>query len=361
MPSPSLFLGSGATLFSVLSFFTAPSAGYVTSRQNTVYALNKEYSNHNGNSFFANGNWDFFTGADLTDGFVNYQSFSQASTGGLLPLGTSNSQQIKMDYSGTKNNPLPGVSDYNGASGNANDANAIYAKGEGRKSVRISTVETWQYGLFIADINNMPGGICGTWPAFWTLGDGTWPYTGEIDIIEGKNADTQDLTSLHTQFTPDQCSIDSPQSAVGATGTTKTTDCQLDGDNYTGCGVTNTDPNNYGIGFNNNGGGVYAMEWTPQYIQTWFFPHTAIPASLTKGAPTPSSDFGKPYAFLKGNCDYTQFKDQQMIFDLTFCGGFAGNNDWGNGQTCTTKTGYQTCAEYVAVAGDDYKNGNMYW
>jgi beta-glucanase (GH16 family) len=54
--------------------------------------------------------------------------------------------------------------------------------GPGRKSVRIESKKSWNHGLFIADIAHMPGGVCGTWPALWTLGP-DWPYNGEIDII----------------------------------------------------------------------------------------------------------------------------------------------------------------------------------
>jgi hypothetical protein len=31
--------------------------------------------------------------------------------------------------------------------------------------VRIVSKKNWTHGLFIADIEHMPGGICGTWPA----------------------------------------------------------------------------------------------------------------------------------------------------------------------------------------------------
>lgn len=69
--------------------------------------------------------------------------------------------------------------------------------GAGRPSVRISTAKAWTHGLFIGDFNHAPGGICGTWPAFWTLGP-NWPYNGEIDILEGANQLTQNTVSLHS-------------------------------------------------------------------------------------------------------------------------------------------------------------------
>jgi hypothetical protein len=37
--------------------------------------------------------------------------------------------------------------------------------GVGRDSVRITTNQAFNHGLFILDLNNMPGGVCGTWPA----------------------------------------------------------------------------------------------------------------------------------------------------------------------------------------------------
>lgn len=53
--------------------------------------------------------------------------------------------------------------------------------GVGRPSVRIESVDSWTKGLFLADIKHMPTTTdtsgCGVWPAFWTLGSGTWPYS----------------------------------------------------------------------------------------------------------------------------------------------------------------------------------------
>ena len=35
----------------------------------------------------------------------------------------------------------------------------------GRPSIRIQSKATYNKGLFIADVEHMPGGICGTWPS----------------------------------------------------------------------------------------------------------------------------------------------------------------------------------------------------
>ena len=68
--------------------------------------------------------------------------------------------------------------------------------GSGRGSVRITSYGTWDYGLFIADLEHMPEG-CGTWPAWWLVGP-DWPNGGEIDIIEGVNNQIYDQSTLHT-------------------------------------------------------------------------------------------------------------------------------------------------------------------
>ena len=51
----------------------------------------------------------------------------------------------------------------------------------GRPSVRITSQESYETGLIILDLGHMPGGICGTWPAFWTVGP-DWPNGGEIGM-----------------------------------------------------------------------------------------------------------------------------------------------------------------------------------
>lgn len=44
-----------------------------------------------------------------------------------------------------------------------------------------------------------------------------------------------------------------------------------------GCGIKDF---TYGEGFNQGGGGVYAMEWTSDGISVWFFPRRHIPRDL---------------------------------------------------------------------------------
>ncbi len=67
-------------------------------------------------------------------------------------------------------------------------------------SARITTKDKhdFRYGKMEARICLPKGG--GTWPAFWMLGYGYWPYCGEIDIMEHVgNKPAQILHALHTQ------------------------------------------------------------------------------------------------------------------------------------------------------------------
>jgi beta-glucanase (GH16 family) len=42
-----------------------------------------------------------------------------------------------------------------------------------------------------------PAGGLGYWPAFWMLGPGNWPRTGEVDILEDVNALSQHSSTIH--------------------------------------------------------------------------------------------------------------------------------------------------------------------
>ena len=73
-------------------------------------------------------------------------------------------------------------------------------RGKSFTSGRITTQDkfTFQYGKIEARICLPAGG--GLWPAFWMLGNGSWPTCGEIDILEyvGNRPGTA-LHALHTR------------------------------------------------------------------------------------------------------------------------------------------------------------------
>ncbi|KAF1998538.1 glycoside hydrolase family 16 protein [Amniculicola lignicola CBS 123094] len=314
--SPStLFL----TVGTVLSAISGTSA--------TLYSIGDSYAGET----FLDG-FDFFTAADPTHGFVRYQSRAVGESTGLVDM-IGEATYLGVDYV----NP-----------------EVVTNNGDGRPSIRIETTKSYTKGLFIVDIEHMPGGICGTWPAFWSLGSGEWPKHGEVDIIEGVNMQTVNKAILHTDT---MCSVD----GLGQTGTQGLTNCALDSSSgYSGCDVTAPNTNTYGTGFNAVGGGVYIMEWTDEDIKIWFFTRGEIPDSVAGNTPD-TTEFGTPLANFKGDCDIpTRFQEHRFIFDTTFCGDWAGNTYASSG--CPMYSGLDgmaSCKKFVGENPSAFKNA--YW
>lgn len=198
----------------------------------------------------------------------------------------------------------------------------------------------------------MPGGACGTWPAFWMLGP-NWPVNGEIDIIEGVNSQSANKMTLHTNA---GCSITS----TGAfSGSLETANCDVNApgqDQNAGCLIESHDTTSYGTGFNSNGGGVYATQWTSEAISIWFFPRNAVPSDISSGNPDPSN-WGLPQGQFTGGCDIDEHvKDQQLVFDITFCGDWAGGV-WPTDTTCASQA--STCQAFVQNSPSAFQD--TYW
>ncbi|KAK3705703.1 hypothetical protein LTR37_013146 [Vermiconidia calcicola] len=176
--------------------------------------------------------------------------------------------------------------------------------------------------------------------------------TGEIDIIEFTNNVPNNLMALHTM---PGCTI----AGTEESGTLLTSDCSAGG-GYTGCTVAETAPNNAGIDFNANGGGVYAMEWTSTAIRMWFFPRDAIPDTVTSDTPDVAG-FGVPTANFQGSCDIdTHFYNHSIIFDIDFCGQWAGNVFIQNGCPALDPTdSWASCNQFVALNPSAYHES--YW
>jgi len=259
-------------------------------------------SNFSGNNFF-NG-FDFFTGGDPTHGYVTYASQAQADQWGLIKI-NNGKVEIYSDHT-------------------------TVASGSGRRSVRLTSKKAWNSGLFLLDLEHMPTG-CGTWPAWWTVGP-NWPAGGEIDIIEGVNVQNFDQSTLHTD-----AGCTNVANKNDFSGTSVGTNCL----GNSGCGIT-TSAGTYGAPFNSHQGGVFAMEWTSTYIRMFYFARGSIPADITKENPNPGS-WGKPYALfdLGGSCPASHFKNHQMVFDLTFCG------DWAGAVFASQCPGKGSCNSYV--------------
>jgi len=267
--------------------------------------------------YLADGNFfdlfSFFTATDPTAGFVDYVDQSTASSNGYINASSSNV------YIGT-------------------DSVNVAGSG-GRESVRITSNKAYNSGLVILDLEHMPGGACGTWPAFWMVGP-NWPNGGEIDIIEGVNQQSSNDMTLHTA---DGCTITNNNAF---SGTITTDNCYVDASGQStnaGCQITTSNTQTYGSGFNSNNGGVYAVDYTSSAISIYFFPRGSIPSDISSGSPDPSG-WSTPLAQFQGGCDIdSMIYSQQIVFDLTYCGSWAGNV-WSSG-SCASKA--DTCNDYV--------------
>jgi hypothetical protein len=106
------------------------------------------------------------------------------------------------------------------------------------------------------------------------------------------------------------------------TGALQTANCDQSAGFGSGCGVVDGTSVSYGTGFNANNGGVFATQWTSDFIRIWFFPSGRIPSDITDGAPDPST-WGLPVSNFEGSCEIDDhFKNHNIIFDTTFCGGW---------------------------------------
>ncbi|XXG94258.1 hypothetical protein Hte_000512 [Hypoxylon texense] len=280
--------------------------------------------------------FDFFTGHDPSNGFVDYQSREDAIANNLISIGN--------EYSSVR----LGV-----------DSNSTYSTDDiGRPSVRLTSQDSFTHGLFIADIYHMPASICGTWPSFWAFNNqenGTnWPEGGEIEIIEGANTVQRNLYSAHTT-----AGCKAPDS--GFSGEQKSLDCSKSPENI-GCNYASpiSDTTSYGDAFNAEGGGVYALEWDSEALKIWHFPRSAIPDNIVYGhteGPDPST-WGPPQAIFGGSsCDPdTYFFNMSLVFSTNFCGDYAGNL-WGKADQCNQLA--PTCKEFVA--GNPSSFSEAYW
>jgi len=287
--------------------------------------VSADYQSH---ATYDASNWlnsfDFFTSGDPTHGFVQFIGSDEAQTRGMLAF----DQQTKQVYMGvdtaTQNTP------------------------NGRASIRIQTKEAFNSGLFVLDLEHMPAQACGSWPAFWSCGP-NWPAGGEIDVIEGVNTQNGNRMTLHTSA---GCSVSSNGVRDGTT--LGSPNCN-DGGASNGCSEGTTDASTYGNGFNNyNAGGIYAYEWTDDHISIWNFHRDSIPGDITANKPNPAG-WGAPLGKFT-ECDFrSHFYQHKIIFDITFCGDWAGNV-FGQDGACS---GFGSCNNYVANNPGAFKE--VYW
>lgn len=106
--------------------------------------------------------------------------------------------------------------------------------------------------------------------------------------------------------------------------TTVGTDCNAADNGNAGCGVQCNKANSFASGFNNVGGGWYAMERTNDAINVWFWARNdnTVPSDVKNGASTiNTSNWGKPFAnFPDTDCNLaSHFGPNNIVINLTLC------------------------------------------
>ncbi|KAG1833831.1 glycoside hydrolase family 16 protein [Suillus variegatus] len=249
---------------------------------------------YEGSTFF--DTFNFYTGADPTN-FVDQQT---AFNDGLASITSDNKVIMRGD----------------------NTTQLAYGVNRNRQKPPAE----YNMGLFILDLDMAPWG-CGGTAFFQTLGSGTWPYNGEIDIIEGVHDNEHNQVTWHTA---PGCNLTQNTNFTGTIVQTNYTDnlqCNAFINNNAGCGVTEWSQASYGPLFDEANGGVFAMNWDENGIAVWSFYRATIPLDITQGRPDPSN-WGEPVAALSTqSCNITHyFANHSIIFDITFCGDWAGNS-----------------------------------
>ncbi|KAK4545367.1 hypothetical protein LTR36_003547 [Oleoguttula mirabilis] len=289
------------------------------------YTLQDTYS---GTDFF--DSFDYYTGYDPSSGFVHYVPNTTATSSTYnLTYASSTSAVMRVDTTDT-------------------DAST------GRYSVRITSKKQYDSGLFVFDVLNSPYG-CSTWPALWLSDPSNWPTNGEIDVMEAVNqATTGNQMTLHTT---DDCKMDVKRKE---SGTVLEKNCWNETESNAGCGVQGAQ-DTFGEAFNDNGGGVYALELRDAGIRIWFWARGSIPSDIPTDvtdttAPDPST-WGEALAdFPATDCDISShFKNQSIIANIDLCGSWAGATSvYSDEDSCPG-----TCESFVTTNATAFETA--YW
>ena len=295
----------------------------------------QQAANYSGFDFF--DHFSFFSTPDPTAGFVKY-----------VDMDTANSTSLA-GFVSTEQGPAA----YLGA-----DSSSI-AK-DGRPSTRIESINTFNSStLLITDVRHHPGGNCGVWSAFWSVGP-QWPEAGEMDLLENINLATTNKYVLHTGNNLAVSNFSDPTVAnstgMNIRGHFSNLNCSAHADGNIGCVVEGQD-RTFGKDFNANGGGIIALEYLPEAISVWQFNRTEIPADILNGTPAPSTWRTPDAHFMPddgGSLD-DFFYSQRLVFNTDVCGSWV-DKVW-SGSECGHLA--PTCAEYAAQNATAFKDA--YW
>ncbi|PPQ67675.1 hypothetical protein CVT25_012703 [Psilocybe cyanescens] len=269
-----------------------------------------------GKTFF--DEWDFFNTEDPTHGQVDYVDKSTAEAMGLFWVADDGTAFMKADDT------------------------SVLPLGVNRSSVRITSTKTYNTGLFILDLNKAPWGCVAM--KLSGLLSGLWEATGLITVklTSSKEYTITNITKLHgtltqgANWTPMQrlrakflyllLSFVNDSSLMNNLQN-NSTNCDANANSNSGCDVVEWSRASYGTFFESQGGGILAMKWDENDISVWSFFRAAIPNDVTAGTPNPSL-WGPPSAMLMSTmCNIPKyFVNHSIVFDITFCGDWAGNS-----------------------------------
>ncbi|KAF7310936.1 hypothetical protein HMN09_00636900 [Mycena chlorophos] len=332
----------------------------------TIWVPQDEFS---GPTFF--DGFGFFTDPDPTHGTVTYVNATYAFENNLAYYDNATNTVVMKG-----------------------DDTTWLEEGQNRSSVRVSSHAQYNTGLFILDLIQAPFG-CSVWPAAdgyvtfrlarrsrhpncFTVDGRRRPVAlcmtrpsallfisrsspsrlAKLTSIEGVHDNEHNQVTWHTG--PGAlvcgCNLSLASNFTGSVVTNNgVPNTQCDGllDGNAGCGITEWSKASYGEFFTSQGGGVYAMKWDEEGIAGHFVraflpslsailptvDRSAIPPDIISGNPTPTG-WGTPVASLApSGCDpVTNFVNHSIVFDITFCGDWAGNSYATSGcpGSCTT-------------------------
>ncbi|KAH7326159.1 hypothetical protein B0I35DRAFT_508421 [Stachybotrys elegans] len=218
----------------------------------------------------------------------------------------------------------------------------------GRDSVRIESKARFNHGLLVSRFTHLPEAQCGVWPAVWTFGQ-DWPNDGEIDFYEGWNDQAFNEPVFHVgdSAVHGECVLDS--NSLEQSSWVKTGVCDNLYQNppwqWQGQGCISQDTKGP---WASSTGGIFAVEWTSDYIKLFSWAWGSEPADIDSDEPDTSS-WGMPSVWLKNSrCNIdNHFANQKLVMNINFCGIPPQLPEtWG--QSCAQKTRDDNCQNYIA-------------